>query len=131
MSEHPNVARLRAGAEAYNSGDPDALMATWTAEPVFHHCGAGPLAGTYRGREEFLAYVKKSYELSDKTMKLEGVDYLADDGHGVAIFDSTTTRGDKTCNVSLAYAATFDSDGKQKEGWFLVNDQVGWDEFWK
>jgi hypothetical protein len=63
-------------------------------------------------------------------MKLDALEFLADDGHGAIIFETTAERKGRTLRVTSAYAVKFDDQGKQKEGWYCVSDQVAWDRFW-
>jgi ketosteroid isomerase-like protein len=128
--EHPNATRQREVAEAFNRGDLETVRKYWADDLVWHQGGKSPIAGTYRGVGEFLGLLQRIGEMTGGTMHNEIIDVLADDGHAVVIFNTASERDGKRFETIFTYAAKLDAEGKQKEGWFIVSDQNGWDEFW-
>ena len=131
MDEHPNATRLREALDAFNRRDVDTLLTYWSDVPVFHHGGRNAMSGTYRGKDEFLGLLSKDFDRTGRTIRFEPLDLLADNGHGAAIFRATGERDGKPMETTVAYAVSFEADGRQKEGWFLVSDQQAWDEFYR
>jgi ketosteroid isomerase-like protein len=130
--EHPNATRQREVNEAFKRGDLDAVRNYWADDLVWHQAGTGPLAGTYRGWDEFMTFLQRFYEMSGGTFNDEIIDVLADDRHAVTVFslDVGRQRDAERFHTTFTYAAKLDAEGKQTEGWFIASDQRAWDEFW-
>jgi ketosteroid isomerase-like protein len=52
MSEHPNATLLRAGYDAFATGDMAALDALFADDVVWHVAGRSPLSGEHKGKGE-------------------------------------------------------------------------------
>ena len=130
MAEHPNVEVLRRGHEAFAKGDMNALAEIIAEDTVWHWSGRSQISGTYRGREAVFGAFAKIAELSEGTFRIqEDHDFLGTDGHGVALFRITATRGGKTLNVN-ACEVVHVRNGQVVEEWLSFDDQYAADDFW-
>ena len=92
MSEHPNAAIARRMVTAFTQGDLTTVGQHFAAEAVWDLPGTGPVAGTYKGPEEILGFLAKSYELSGGTLALELIDILGTDWGAVQVQRVTAHR---------------------------------------
>lgn len=65
MTEHPNVARMRQGYEAFTTGDLAALEQLMTEDVRWHVAGRTPLSGTYEGRTAVVEFFGRVMELTE------------------------------------------------------------------
>ncbi|MBC6449907.1 nuclear transport factor 2 family protein [Actinokineospora xionganensis] len=92
-----NVAAVRAGYAAFNSGDIDTLMAILAKDCVQHVPGKGQLAGEYKGVEAVLGYYGKLGELTDGTFRVDLSEVHSDGkSHVCAIHQVSATRNGVT-----------------------------------
>ena len=131
MSEHPNVAKIRASLDAYNRGDIDSYVANFADDILWHVGGDHPYSGDYHGKQEVRDYFRKMRSQTADTMKLEPVEVMASDAHAALFMRVTATRGDQRLDTLLAEAIRFDDDGRWKEFWALGEDQAAIDAFWE
>src|SRR5205807_7657374 len=127
MAEHPNVALLRKGYEAFVKGDMDTLNGLFTDDIIWHEGGRGPLAGDYKGKEQVFGLLGKLFELSEGTIKVEVHDILANDEHAVALVTISASRKGRSfsgTSVDVFHVR----DGKAAEFWDNVTDRYGLDE---
>jgi uncharacterized protein len=114
---HPNEDRFRAGYEAFQTGDMDALRNEYLApDIVWHSPGNNPLSGTDKGVDEVLANFGKTMELTGGTFRVELHDVLANDEHGVALATVSGERNGKRIEDNYAHVVHF-RDGKITESW--------------
>ena len=131
MTEHENVARLRAMLTAFNEGDIERYLSFWADDPVVHSGGASLVSGTFRGRDAVLGIFQKVLTLTEGTAEAVPLDVLADDRFGVVPMRATAQRAGKQLDVTLAIAYRADDQGLWQEAWFLADDQRAWDEFFQ
>jgi ketosteroid isomerase-like protein len=129
MAEHPNVALLRKGYEAFAKGDMATLTELFSEDAVWHVPGNGPMSGVHRGRDAVFAAFAKAAQLSGGTLKIELHDALANDEHAVALTRETASRQGKQFD-SLEVAVYHVRNGKVTEYWTFSEDQPRADEFW-
>ena len=130
MAEHPNVALLRRGYEAFAKGDMATLTELWSEDAVWHAgSGNNPLAGDHMGRDAVFAAFAKVAELSGGTFRIELHDVLANDEHAVAMTRNTGNRQGKQLD-SLDVALYHIRNGRVTEAWAFSQDQRAEDEFW-
>ena len=130
MAEHPNIALVRKGYEAFASGDMDALASIFSSDLVWHATGRNPFSGDYKGIEEALTYFGKLVERTGGTFKAELHDVVANDEHAIGMHhDSAERNGNRldTNEVLLFHVR----DGKVTEAWELYTDPYAYDEFLK
>ncbi|TET99249.1 MAG: nuclear transport factor 2 family protein [Dehalococcoidia bacterium] len=129
MPEHPNVALLRRGYEAFAKGDMATLTELFSEDTVWHEPGNNPLSGEQRGREAVFAMFGRTAQLSGGTYRVELHDVLANDEHAVALSRMTGTRQGKETN-SVAVQVYHMRNEKITEAWNFFQDQRAYDEFW-
>ena len=79
MSEHPNVARIKAGYAAFSTGDLAALNDLSTEDLLWHVGGRNQLVGEYRGRDTVYRLMGKVMEVTGGTFHVDVEAILADD----------------------------------------------------
>lgn len=126
---HPNAQRMLGLATAWNAGDVEKFMSYLGENPTYRRAGRNPLSGTYRGRDDIERLTHRILEMSDRTLKVEPLDILADDQNVVALYRLQGERNGKVLDVTVALAAEFGADGKITRTWDLANDQRSFDEF--
>lgn len=114
---HPNEDRFRAGYEAFQTGNIDALRTEFLApDVVWHDPGSGPLSGDHKGIDEVLANFGKSMEVTGGTFRVELHDVLANDEHAVALATVSGERDGKRIEDNYAHVVHM-RDGKVIESW--------------
>lgn len=63
--------------EDFLRGDLDAVAAHFAPDAVWDLPGRGTLAGTYRGPQEIVGFLARSFELSGGTLSLEVLDVMS------------------------------------------------------
>lgn len=124
-----NIEMARKGYAAFNKGDIETAMSGFSDDIVWHGGLRGPLAGDYKGKAAVLAFLMKFGQLTEGSYKAEIHDILANDEHGVVIGVGKTTRNGKTREDKFVDVIHVDADGKAKEFWRFLEDQVGALEF--
>ena len=129
MAEHPNVALLRKGYDAFAKGDMAILTDVFADDVVWHLPGRHPVAGVHKGRDAVFAAFAKFGQLSGGTLHLELHDVLANDAHTVAVNRGTASRQGKQLDL-LGVDVYHVTNGKITEFWSFSEDQRRDDEFW-
>jgi ketosteroid isomerase-like protein len=129
MAEHPNVALVRRGYEAFAKGDMATLRELIAEDVVWHVPGTNPFSGKHRGRDAVFAMFARGAELSGGTERIELYDILANDEHGAALTRTTASRQGRQLD-SLGIDVYQISNGKVTEVWDFIYDQRATDEFW-
>jgi ketosteroid isomerase-like protein len=97
MAEHPHVALIRRGYEAFNKGDVDTLRQIIARDCVQHVGGDSQASGEFKGVDAMLAYYGRLAELTDGTFRAEPELFTTDgNGHVIVVHHLTGTRGGKT-----------------------------------
>jgi uncharacterized protein len=130
MAEHPNVAVLRRGYEAFAAGDAPTLRSLWTADITWHIRGTGQLDGEYRGPDEVFNFVGKLTEETGGTNRLDVHAILADDEHGVVLVTSHSERNGKSLSANVVHVHHLRA-GKVQETWFAITDPAEALAFWE
>lgn len=83
----PNDMRelLRSNYLAFGHGDIEPLIASLTDDISWSDSTIGPLAGEYTGKDQILRFFGKMLEVYGDTLRLEFVDVIANDYHGVVL----------------------------------------------
>ncbi|MDP2675127.1 MAG: nuclear transport factor 2 family protein [Dehalococcoidia bacterium] len=129
MAEHPNVALLRKGYEAFASGDIAALTDMFAEDMVWHVPGNNLISGEHKGRDAVFAVFAKTMELTGGTFKIDLHDIVANDEHTVSLSRASASRQGKQLDlpgVDIYHIR----NGKVTEWWSFVEDQRLDDEFW-
>jgi uncharacterized protein len=85
MTEHPDVELTRRGYDAFAKGDLAALSGLIAGDVTWHVSSAGPLSGTYHGRDEVFGFFSRLAEETGGTFRLDAHDVLANDEHAEAL----------------------------------------------
>jgi ketosteroid isomerase-like protein len=128
MAEHPNVARIREGYEAFGTGDLEKIGEFFDPNVAWHVGGQSSLAGDYKGHEEVFGLFVRAFEATGGSMKIEVHDVLANDKHGVALVTRMAERDGRSFEMNEVHIFHL-SDGKATEYWGFEEDQRRSDEF--
>ncbi len=128
--QHPNIIRYIHTIQAFNDNDIDEGSKYCSENIVYRIAGRSPIAGEYRGIEQFDRVLKLVKELSGGTIKFEPQVVLADD-EAVMVYGHATARRDgKMLDIDHAYLYRFNEEGKIIEGRTIPVDLYAFDEFW-
>jgi ketosteroid isomerase-like protein len=127
MSSNADV--LRAFFAAFTGGDVAAIEHLLSPDARSHTPGNSLLAGHRSGRDEVLAHLGRSGELSGGTYRLEMLDVLDGEHHAAAVYRGTAEREGRSLDV-VHVALYAIADGRITEAWFTPLDQDRFDEFW-
>ncbi len=128
MAEHPNVALLRKGYDAFARGDMATLDELLADDIVWHVPGNGILSGDYKGKEEVFAMFGRLAQETGGNFKIEIHDVLANDEHSVCINTVSGERNGKRFETKSVDVFHPTGDGKVKEYWSCSEDQASIDE---
>jgi ketosteroid isomerase-like protein len=128
--QHPNVLRYIRVIRAFNENNLDDVEELCSENVVYRIAGRSPIAGEYRGIEQFDRALKLVKELSGGTIKFEPQVVLADAQAVMVYGHATAQREGKTLDIDHAYLYRFDNEGKIIEGRTIPVDLYAFDEFW-
>jgi ketosteroid isomerase-like protein len=110
-AEDAQMAIVRRGYAAFNTGDVETLRALMSRDVVQHVPGHSQLAGAYKGIDAVLAYYGKLAELTNRTIQADLIETFGDrQGHVVAVHQATATRNGATRVSREALLFTFLGD---------------------
>lgn len=123
--------RLHAAQNEFYSGGSGAALEQLLAPSVSWTVpGDNRIAGTYRGVEEVLGYLRRRRDLADRTFRMERRDVLVGDGDRVAaLTDGFATVGGvehRWSTVGLYVVV----DGRIAACWLLPLDAPAFDAIW-
>lgn len=125
---HKNVETLKRIDAAQVAEDMDAFFGEFADDLVVHIPGANPLAGEYKGKDQFMGLFERFVGLAGD-YSFEPHSYLADDQHGVTLQRALYVKGGKRLSVDEMFVCHFNPAGKVSELWFISYDQAGFDAF--
>lgn len=126
---HPNEVLLRREYEARAQGRFEALEDLFHHDIVWYVPGRSAIAGTYRGREEVIAYALRRQGLVQGTFKIKVHDILVNDKWGLVIATGEVERHGRSREWRAHGLYRF-RDGKIAECHVLPEDQYQFDEIW-
>jgi len=130
MTADENVAIMRRGYAAFNSGDLNTLVELFDEGAVWHLPGRSRFAGDYQSREATLAYFGQLAQETGGTFQAELQHVLADDEDRViGIQRSTAQRDGKRLDVDNCIVFEL-KDGRVVDGREHFEDLYAWDQFW-
>ena len=127
---HRNEELVRREAAAWDAGDAEAIVASYTPEAVIHFPGDNPLAGEYRGYEGVREYHRKVSELLGSLDELSAPLHavLANDEHVVRLLQVSCRKGDQ--EVEWRHIEVYHvRDSKLDRVWKHVDPQSDVDAF--
>ena len=129
MSEHPNATLVRDGFERFVRRDVAGLIGLFADDAVWHVPGANAMAGDYRGREEIVAFLRRTAELTGATYRVELLWVVADEEHTVAVYRARGEREGRSLDIQQALLV-----GVRDGLWVDIRaqplDQAAFDAFW-
>lgn len=127
---HPNEELLRRESEAWESGDPEAVIALYTEDAVYHYPGNNPLAGDYHGHDGIREFLRKRADLLGAADSAGGHfhDFVANDEHGVQLIHVIAAKRGREVEWRGVVVYHF-RDGKLDHAWVHVDPQRVVDEF--
>ncbi len=130
MTQHPNVVLVKKGIEAFNQGNPGALMSMIAEDAVFYVPGDSPISGEYRGKDAIGGFFRRMGRLSDGSQGIELKALLSGGAeHVVAIWNASASR--KGIDYEGLAGWIFKvRDGRIVEGRNLQEDPDAIDTFW-
>lgn len=130
MGAAENVALVRRGYEAFNTGDMNTLNQLFAEQASWHTPGRGPLSGDHEGREATFAYFGELGQRTGGTFRAVPERLIGDDeGRVVAIHHNSADRDGKHLDVECCLVFELE-EGKVTEGREHFDDLYAWDEFW-
>ncbi len=126
---HPNAERARRGFEAFRAGDLGALLDLFAPDASWHVPGANAMTGSYRGRDEIVAFLRRTAELTGGTYRVELLWVVADDEHLVAVYRARGEREGRSLDIEQALLVTL-AAGLWAEIRAQPLDQAAFDAFW-
>ena len=130
MSDHPNAAIVREGFDRFVQGDVAGLVGLFADDAVWHVPGANAMAGDYRGRDEIIAFLRRTAELTGGTYRVELLWVVADDEHTVAVYRAQGERdGGRSLDIEQALLVEL-RDALWTDIRAQPLDQPAFDSFW-
>ena len=130
MSEHPDIAVVRRGYEAFSAGDVATLSEIIAADATQFQPGAGELAGDHKGLEAILEFYGRLASGTDGTFRIALEHLYADgQGHVVATHRATGQRQGRQLDAHASLIFTV-IDSKAVDIHGCLEDIDGWDTFW-
>ncbi len=127
---HPNEDLVRAGYDAFTSGDMEALGKLMAPDVVHAVPGNNLTSGEYQGQEAVFGMYGQLFELSDGTMSVELLEANADgDDKVVAKHRTQAKRGGNSLDVVQTLEFTI-ADGKIARLDESSSDLAAEDAFW-
>ncbi len=126
---HPNEQMIREAYAAFGRGDLEGYWSVCTDDFTFNVPGRNQMAGSYRGKEEFLRLVGKLMELCGGQFEEEVHDVLANDEHGVVLAIHRFSREGKPKEYRTAHVYHI-RGGKLAECWEQPREPDLFDDAW-
>jgi ketosteroid isomerase-like protein len=131
VSVHPNADVVREGFDRFVQGDVGGLLGLFADDAVWHVPGSNAVAGDYRGRDEIVAFLRRTAELTGGTYRVELLWVVADDEHTVAVYRAQGERdGGRTLDIEQALLIEL-RDGLWADIRAQPLDQGAFDAFWR
>jgi ketosteroid isomerase-like protein len=130
MAEHPNIAILRRGYDAFATGDVGTVSELIAPDAVWHVGGHHPFSGEYKGRDRVLGFFASLIQDTEGTLAFEVHDVLANDDHAIVLVQEKAQRKGRRLNTREVHVYHVDGEGRATEFWEFTEDQVSYDAFW-
>jgi ketosteroid isomerase-like protein len=124
---HANENTLRKLYDALGRGDVPTVLGLLADDVRYHIYGRSKVSGDYVGKDEVLGLVGKLVELSGGTFRIQVLDILANDEHGVVLTRETAQHDGKTLDNHAVHV--WDVRGGICTRFRGYNEDA-WDEFW-
>lgn len=121
-ADHPDAVAYRRTAEAFRSGDLDAVESLIAPEIVWHVPGDHAMAGTIQGRDALLAWLGR---LKGIGFWIVESDVFASDDHVCAISTMGARYDDVDVQTRVSSIFRY-REGRQVERWVYPDDTDAW-----
>ena len=128
--QHPNILRYMHALQAFNKNDLKTAKETFSENIVYRFAGRRPIAGEYRGLEQFGKALQLLKNLSGGTLTIEPQIVLADERAVMVYARVTAQREGKTLDIDQVNLYRFNKEGKIIGGQAIPVDLYAYDEFW-
>ncbi|HEX2039607.1 MAG TPA: nuclear transport factor 2 family protein [Acidimicrobiales bacterium] len=129
MLEHPNVALVRQGYEAFAAGDIDTLRERIAPDAVWHGPKVGPLAGDYVGIDAILGLFASMVQETAGSLRIDVLDVLCNDDWGTVLCTVSGSRNGRTTTVDEVHVLRL-RNGQTVEFWDATTDPQATIESW-
>jgi len=127
--EHPDVAIVRQGFEAFEKGDVEWMDAHLADDVVWHVGGNSKWAGSYEGKAGVLEFFARQTQALGGAPSLDIHDILGNDEHVVVLGTASATAPDGS-SAEWKYAQIFHiTDGKATDVWGMAENDAAVDPF--
>lgn len=127
--EHPNVAIVRQGFEAFEKGDFEWMDAHLADDVIWHVGGNSKWSGSYEGKAKVLEFFARQSQALGGAPSLDLHDILGSDDHVVALGTASATAPDGS-KAEWKYVQVFHiEDGKATEVWGMAENDAAVDPF--
>lgn len=123
-----NARVVRAFLDALVAPDVPRITELLTDDVTYHFPGASPLAGTYRGRDEVLAFSPRLLAQFDTPVTLEIHDVLSSEAHAADFSTYRAGRGGRTFSWRTTRLYHLAKD-RISEIYLTIEDQAAFDAF--
>ena len=122
---HPNGMRLIEAMADFTAGNHEALQNVFAEDAVWIFGGSSRFAGSYRGRERILAWLRDLRAQAAAEVRPLGV--LASDRHVLVFNDLIVGRGHKRTRTTEAFCCVMNDEGRVQKFFQLNADQDAFD----
>jgi ketosteroid isomerase-like protein len=127
--EHPNVAMVREGFEAFRTGDTGWMDDHLADDVVWHVGGNSKWAGAYQGKANVLDFFQRQAQAAGSPPEVDIHDVVGNEGHVVALGTARATAADGS-SAEWRYTQIFHiKDGKATEVWGMAENDAAVDPF--
>lgn len=122
MTDHPNVATVRAGMDAFNRGDMEAFAASLADDVVWHAPGKNRFSGTFQGKAATLGRFQEQGAAGVRFAFVDLHDVVGGDDHVVALLRIRVTGPGGEFEGPSVFVF-HQADGKLTEFWAMTEGQ--------
>jgi uncharacterized protein len=127
--EHPNVALVREGFEAFQRGDMEWMDKHLSDDVIWHVGGNSKWSGAYEGKAKVLDFFARQTQALAQPPSLDIHDILGNNDHVAALGTASATASDGS-SAEWKYVQVFHiKDGKATEVWGLAENDAAVDPF--
>jgi ketosteroid isomerase-like protein len=128
--QHPNVLRYTSALKSFNENDLNTGKKAFSENMVYRFPGRSPIAGEYRGIEQFFKVLHLLKDMTAGTLIIKPQIILADDQTVMVYCRATAQREGKTLDIDQVNLYRFNEEGKIFEGRVIPVDLYAYDSFW-
>jgi len=130
VEQHPNVIRYSNALQAFNDNELDTARNAFSKDMVYRFPGRSPIAGEYRGIEQFFKVLHLLKDMTAGTLTIKPQIVMANDEAVMVYARATAQRGGRTLDIDQVNLYRFNEEGKIFEGRAIPVDLYAYDSFW-